>query len=1328
MHSVVSKQREMSQKTNENVQRYTQFLQKPQKPIQPYICSTLNDFQEERDFLANNIFPQLNELCNSQGTYFKAVDLSWSELKAPKSLPTHLFRQYSCLRSQHLKLCLDYVNSCFPFFICMLGQTYGDFLPNYSHFMTSKVTRLSSLSKVEQNLYVAAKNGYPWVLENPNCSLTEFEIIQAAFLNESQFQYFYFRTGTTLLKASDDEEKGERLPLSSSTNEEEKLRIGKLKAKIISKGLPVRFYSDLHELGELVFKDWSVVIEKLHPATLMIENIDYKHSFERFYHEEFTEKCKQMFVISKESDGTFEILEKFALKDVELDFNNVAAGSSLDSVPRFFRINPIPTYKSILLLSGEHGCGKSTLIANWVNYFKKKHPSMLLIPHFVGSTCESSDIMSVIHYFITELQYRNYGTQLETDILNEDSDDLVFSLLVEVFIASISLKPCILVLDGIEELIGIYGISGQKAKDFSWLPHSLSPHCKFIMSTVSSSLSYKSLCARPDVRTVELISTGDEETKLNIFRKHLSIPNMDPFQQSRQSLRKKPDLSPLKLTILANELKECRIYRNEFQCTKEYLEAVSVQELWELVLKRWIEDYSWTFQPKRSNSDTVASGEGLDGWVADALCLLCLSHGGLAEDELLQLLDMLGYRNHCKVATLHWAAFRNATKQWVQEKPNGLLYFWHQSLRSAVEHKLLGVIAPVRESSPCSFQSPMNHKKTYFHQVLIRYFQRQTSFWRVYQELPWHMKMSGCLRGLCGFLSSPSITDFISKIQSPGFWTRLHLIHFWNVLLEAGYDVSEAYLLSAAKIKADQCHTMRKSCILSVLQRRLIELTVPDKCRLMFFIGSFLKFMGKTNEAEELLLSVEDMLVQSQSMTDMLLKVQNAIGELYLETGMTQEGFQYFQKAWSSMLRLSLSDSEDSRDLVKQKVRVLNNLAKSASEEYLKENHILEYATEISNLLDNNPRNQATMKYIEGVLMFVAGNTSLAKMKLQECLNIRKSLFGKKNMLVGEVMEFLADLLFFPQRDSKKSQRKQVLKYYKQVIKIKENAETLAKSSLLRKQLNISLSDTLCKLAGQLLASDSCHHVMIEAVGYLYRSLDLRVIHLGSSHSSIHGILHLLREIEWIRSRRCWPQGMSQQHSEGSRNGFSLWEHLLKLNYHSAQSSNTVSSAMCMNADKLHRARRMDLAPQTISDKSKCAAGKGKKKPIICISAEEKIQRKTQNHAEIWNGSGKEASNKKKDYSSNILSLGKMNGLIKLSRQRILLAKSESGEGEITANYHHPLPRPLSTKNPWEYELISEKWLFHSPDYISISQKSFLQRRFHTETKLLKTSDDINKE
>lgn len=50
-------------------------------------------------------------------------------------------------------------------------------------------------------------------------------------------------------------------------------------------------------------------------------------------------------------------------------------------------------------------------------------------------------------------------------------------------------------------------------------------------------------------------------------------------------------------------------------------------------------------------------------------------------------------------------------------------------------------------------------------------------------------------------------------------------------------------------------------------------------------------------------------------------------------------------------------------------VKVLNNLAKTASEEYLKENHVLEYATEVSKFLSNNPCDQATMKYTEGVLM-----------------------------------------------------------------------------------------------------------------------------------------------------------------------------------------------------------------------------------------------------------------------------------------------------------------------------------------------------------------------
>lgn len=57
-------------------------------------------------------------------------------------------------------------------------------------------------------------------------------------------------------------------------------------------------------------------------------------------------------------------------------------------------------------------------------------------------------------------------------------------------------------------------------------------------------------------------------------------------------------------------------------------------------------------------------------------------------------------------------------------------------------------------------------------------------------------------------------------------------------------------------------------------------------------------------------------------MTKMLPRVQNAIGELCLEIGMTQEGFQYFQKAWFNLLEFSSRNLKDNQDLVKQKGRV----------------------------------------------------------------------------------------------------------------------------------------------------------------------------------------------------------------------------------------------------------------------------------------------------------------------------------------------------------------------------------------------------------------------
>lgn len=217
----------------------------------------------------------------------------------------------------------------------------------------------------------------------------------------------------------------------------------------------------------------------------------------------------------------------------------------------------------------------------------------------------------------------------------------------------------------------------------------------------------------------------------------------------------------------------------------------------------------------------------------------------------------------------------------------------------------------------------------------------------------------------------------------------------------------------------------------------------------------------------------------------------------------------------------------------------------------------------------------------------------------------------------------------------------------------------------------------------------------------------------------------LLREIQRSRGRRSWPQGMSQLYPEGSSCGFSLWENLPKLNFHSAQSSDTVNTAMCMNIHRFQRAKSTDSS--LVSDKVKYFPGRGKKTltPILSMSAEEKAQ-----NSQIRNSLRKQPPRKKGVYPLKTYSLIDKNGSVRLARQRVFSAELGSGRSLINSIYRQPLRAPLSADNPWKSisELVSEKWLFHTPHYCFTPQKSVFPRRSQIETKMLKTSYDPDKE
>ena len=63
-----------------------------------------------------------------------------------------------------------------------------------------------------------------------------------------------------------------------------------------------------------------------------------------------------------------------------------------------------PSLKSIVTLIGERGCGKTSLVANWVKEFQSSHPDIKVLAHYVGSSALSTDIRSFLRRVTFELR------------------------------------------------------------------------------------------------------------------------------------------------------------------------------------------------------------------------------------------------------------------------------------------------------------------------------------------------------------------------------------------------------------------------------------------------------------------------------------------------------------------------------------------------------------------------------------------------------------------------------------------------------------------------------------------------------------------------------------------------------------------------------------------------------------------------------------------------------------------------------------------------------------------------------------------------------------
>nr|XP_022299795.1 uncharacterized protein LOC111108304 isoform X3 [Crassostrea virginica] len=770
------------------------------KPIRPYVCSTPEDFNEEKDFLAMEIFPEIHKLCKLRGGNFLPYDIRWN----PNGDETE--------SGNLLKLNLDYITKSSPFFICLLGESYGPYRYAEKPPLPKKITNLEDLEEMDwmdKNYLMAASAGYTWVLQesHQNTSFTELEIIQAAFLCDNKYCHFYFRQPEHLDVKFGNLPEEKRTQLSKvhlPENENADLSIRDLKQRIVKKALPVKYYRTNEELGRHVIKDWTLVIDAVYPALEHpLSTLESEEYSEWVANEVFADSRRQVFVTSVELNQLKQKMTSFALEVLdetlfETEEKMVEKPYSILNVLK--KKEPEEArYKSIMVVHGDRGSGKSTLISNWIQKFKVENPDVKVLCQYVGCSGRSSDISVFLRQCIKELR-ENYLMDCSNPEsgLTEEDQPWTFQEVCQAFVAALSLGPVVIVVDGLDEIGNTLGLTIRQVKELKWLPFPLPPHCRIIFTSCRSDLTYHSLSTRKDtiMHTVPSFNTPKirtaflDEAMLQHFD-HLSEENIQQVHVIKLSHK------PLFMSLLAGEMCCFSVYTGLFDYLEEVGEKISsLRDYCLRCFQRWSREMSWTKENLYGEVDDEDQLE-LEGWIPDTLRLLAVSRTGLSQSDLFTLLRGLGYRNSKEVRNFQWLQFCTCFKEWVYELPSGQIQFSHQHLKEIVEYVLLhslkagsgsGEVASTGES-----EKEWKGQKNRFHKQLAKYFLRQPFSQRVLEELPWQLLMSGDMDTLLQVLNDPLMIDgFLDeKRQNPS--NKLDLAFFWSLVKEEGKDVCSMY-------------------------------------------------------------------------------------------------------------------------------------------------------------------------------------------------------------------------------------------------------------------------------------------------------------------------------------------------------------------------------------------------------------------------------------------------------------------------------------------------------------------------------------------------------
>jgi tetratricopeptide (TPR) repeat protein len=502
-------------------------------------------------------------------------------------------------RGEVLPICLAEIDRARPYFIGMLGERYG-WIPPFEGYAADLIER------------------QPWLTKHQGGkSVTELEILHGV-LNDRRMKgraFFYFRSSAYARAKG-----GDYLPSA-----EDRTRQIRLKRRIRERGLLVTQYANPEALAKRIERDLWKLLDAEFPASEVPDLFER----ERLRHEAYALPMRRLYLGGERYQAALENL----------------LGSE---VPR-------------IIVEGAAGGGKSALLANLFDVYRKRHPRHLVHEHYLGASADAADPYALVRRLIEFIQR---ATNSPEDV-PRDPQKLMDSLPLWLAIASAWARKrrswFIFVLDSLNSL--------TVQQDLRWWPAFLPRGITMVVSCLPGPV-YDALKGKTEALpgqakpikwkliNVRPLSKSQSGTLLNTFlsrfNKKLPIPMV------HQVVAHELASNPLFIRTLAEELRLFGVHEDLQKRLEHYLSCQTIDDLFERILERVEKDCG-----KKQ--------------VRTVMTAIWASRAGLIEKEILSIANL---------SPAIWAAMRHTFDDSLLDT-NGRITFAHDYLSVAVKNRYL---------------------------------------------------------------------------------------------------------------------------------------------------------------------------------------------------------------------------------------------------------------------------------------------------------------------------------------------------------------------------------------------------------------------------------------------------------------------------------------------------------------------------------------------------------------------------------------------------------------------------------------------------------------